>query len=591
MLKKILTEFWLSLLILSGLGFLISVLETLGIAFFIPLFQVEGLSQYFERLPVWARGAMDFLINSDLSRRLIILAVLIVGIYVMRLILLYIVARMSLSLRLTVVRKYLLECMEKLMHSGMGFYNARRIADLQLLFKWHIESHLGEIVLLFCNSLPAVLTTVALIFVLFVVSWKITLPILALGSVATLIVSRLTTMLNTASHAHLAADLRFNKIILDILNGMKTIRIFAQEKRMLGVFMDETDKIGRAGHKVAELAVLIGPIFETVGMAIVALILIIVALGPGRTGDRGVGLLILAFLIVLVRLIPSLKQINHARGTIMSRIASIKNIENFMRIVERGPEARGGYKVGRLSLGLEFQNVSFSYQRERALAIKGISFAIREGQKVGIVGRSGSGKTTIAELLLRFYDPTEGKIMVDGIDLREADTVAWRSRIGVVAQDVFLFNETIRTNIAFARPDATDDEIKAAARQAHIHEFILTLPQGYDTFIGERGVLLSGGQRQRIAIARAILNEPDILIFDEATSALDTESEKIIQEALAEISRGRTVILIAHRLSTVANCDWILVMDEGRIVEQGTHADLLKSNGKFMELVSAQTIN
>jgi subfamily B ATP-binding cassette protein MsbA len=229
----------------------------------------------------------------------------------------------------------------------------------------------------------------------------------------------------------------------------------------------------------------------------------------------------------------------------MSRLASIKNIEDFMDTVKSGPGTSGQKPVERLAHGIVFQSVSFAYQKERVQVLKDVSLTIKKGQKVGIVGRSGSGKTTVAELVLRFYDPSEGQILVDGIDLCEINAITWRSRVGVVAQDVFLFNETIRTNIAFAKPQATDMEVEFAAQQAHIHEFILSLPQSYDTMIGERGVLLSGGQRQRIAIARAILNEPDILIFDEATSALDTESEKLIQEALAEISRGRTVILIA----------------------------------------------
>ena len=220
--------------------------------------------------------------------------------------------------------------------------------------------------------------------------------------------------------------------------------------------------------------------------------------------------------------------------------------------------------------------------------MRNIHLTVRAGQLVALVGSSGSGKTTLANLLLRFYDPQRGAVRINGTDIRQFATRDLRNHIAVVTQEIILFNETIRQNIALGRPGATHAEIEEAARHAHAHEFILEKSRGYDTAIGEKGVNLSGGQRQRIAIARAILKQAPILILDEATSALDTESERAVQAALEELMQGRTTICIAHRLSTIQSADLIVVMDQGRIIETGKHADLIVKNGVYQKLYELQ---
>ena len=234
--------------------------------------------------------------------------------------------------------------------------------------------------------------------------------------------------------------------------------------------------------------------------------------------------------------------------------------------------------------------MTFGYNAGETIVLKNVSFRIPRGEKVGVAGASGAGKSTLSELLLRFYDPQEGQILVDGLDLKEFDIVSWRKKIGIVSQDVFLFNDSIRANISFGKPNASPDEIEEAARKAHAHEFIQEMPEGYDTLVGDRGVRLSGGQKQRIAIARAIILDPEILILDEATSALDTEAERIVQRALDDVASGRTVFTIAHRLSTIAHYDKILVMDSGQIVEQGRHEELLQKGGIYKRLVEMQDL-
>jgi ATP-binding cassette subfamily B protein len=236
---------------------------------------------------------------------------------------------------------------------------------------------------------------------------------------------------------------------------------------------------------------------------------------------------------------------------------------------------------------VEFQDVDFSYEPARRI-LHGVSFRIAAGQRVAVVGHSGSGKSTLARLLYRFYDAGAGAIRVNGVDIREVTQKSLRAAIGIVPQDTVLFNDTILYNIRYGRPGASEAEVIGAARAAHIHEFIESLPLKYDTAVGERGLKLSGGEKQRVAIARALLKNPPILIFDEATSALDSKAERAIQAELERIARGRTALVIAHRLSTVMDADQILVLDHGRIVERGTHGELLAAQGEYARMWALQ---
>lgn len=239
---------------------------------------------------------------------------------------------------------------------------------------------------------------------------------------------------------------------------------------------------------------------------------------------------------------------------------------------------------------IEFDNVSFAYPGKDALTLKNVSFLLRRGQSMALVGPSGSGKTTIVKLLMRFYDPTEGRILVNGIDLRQIRQRSLRQKLGVVLQDVALFNDNIGENIAFARPGASPEEVRSAARAAHADDFITRLPEAYDTLVGERGIKLSGGEKQRVAIARAILKDPELVILDEATSALDSESEQAVQRAFDRLLKGKSSIVIAHRLSTVMNADQILVVKDGQIVEQGPHKTLAhQQGGLYAKLLSIQS--
>jgi subfamily B ATP-binding cassette protein MsbA len=238
---------------------------------------------------------------------------------------------------------------------------------------------------------------------------------------------------------------------------------------------------------------------------------------------------------------------------------------------------------------IEFRDVTFSYDGQREVLHK-VSFEVQKGQTVALVGPSGGGKSTLSELIPRFYDPASGCVYIDGKPLADYTQESVRAHMGIVSQDTILFNDTIRNNIAMGRENATEEQIIAAAKVANAHDFILETENGYDTNIGDRGMKLSGGQRQRLSIARAVLKNPEILILDEATSALDTESEKLVQDALTSLLEGRTSVVIAHRLSTIHNADHIIVIDEGRIAEQGTHAELIAKGGIYAHLIEMQSL-
>jgi ATP-binding cassette, subfamily B, bacterial MsbA len=297
---------------------------------------------------------------------------------------------------------------------------------------------------------------------------------------------------------------------------------------------------------------------------------------------------LLTYLLLLFRLLPFAYQLNNYRSALANNASSVDILYDFLRRDNKPFMSRGNKPFTGLRQGIHFKNISFGYPSRNELALKGIDLYLPRGTTLALVGASGAGKSTLADLLPRFYDPNSGCIMLDGVDLREFNLNSLRKSMGIVSQDTFLFNNSVRNNIAYGRPNATDEEVIDAAKRANAYEFIQNMPNGFDTMIGDRGVLLSGGQRQRLAIARALVQDPDILILDEATSALDTVSERLVQAAIEELSRDRTTLVIAHRLSTVQKAHQIAVLDKGHVVEVGTHGELLRKGGYYARLYAMQ---
>ena len=295
----------------------------------------------------------------------------------------------------------------------------------------------------------------------------------------------------------------------------------------------------------------------------------------------------LAFTLYLGFMIAPIVQMSNIGSQLTEAFAGLDRTEEIMNIPLEADDRKRTFNLGKIVGDVEFRDVSFAYESGKEV-VKGISFKALAGTVTALVGTSGSGKTTIAGLAASFLNPDSGQILLDGKDLQTVTLESFRSQLGVVLQDDFLFEGTIRENILFPRPDATEDQVKKAVRAAHVHEFTDRFEKGLDTLIGERGVKLSGGQRQRIAIARAILADPRILILDEATSNLDTESESLIQASLKELMKGRTTFVIAHRLSTIRQADQILVIEQGNIVERGIHDDLIALQGRYYQLYTYQ---
>jgi subfamily B ATP-binding cassette protein MsbA len=298
----------------------------------------------------------------------------------------------------------------------------------------------------------------------------------------------------------------------------------------------------------------------------------------------------MAFLGALGSLYPPVRRIGQINNNVQRGMAGLARVFELMDTQPEILDRADAVTLGSMQEEIQFRNVSFGYEIDR-LVLQEISFTAKLGEIVAIVGSSGVGKTTLVNLIPRFYDPTSGYITIDGMDIRRVTVRSLRDQMGIVTQDTILFDDTVFNNIAYGRREVAAEKIVEAARVANAEEFIQALPAGYQTRIGERGVRLSGGEKQRVALARAVLRDPPILILDEATSALDAESERLVQEALDRLMQGRTTFIIAHRLSTIIKADTILVLDEGRLIEQGTHAELLAAGGVYSRLYQSQVLS
>ncbi len=470
----------------------------------------------------------------------------------------------------------------------ISFFSEKRKGDLLSRMTSDIKEVEGSII----NSLEALvrepITIIIVLVSMLLISAKLTLFVFIFLPIAGFVISAVGKRLKAQSLAAQKENGVFLSFLEETLTGLKVIKSFNAEHTLTKKFTDSTNRFKNIMTSVLQRKGLASPLSEFLGVAVVITVL---WYGGSLVFDDNSNLQpqdFMGYIGLFYTIINPVKAITTVNYSIKKGNAAAERIFEILETENPITEPITPKEIEALEKGIHFNTVSFKYEDDYVL--QDFTLKVNKGHTVALVGQSGSGKSTVANLVTRFYDVNEGAIEIDGIDIRDIPKKSLRRLMGLVTQDSILFNDTVRNNIALGKDNVTEKEIIAAAKIANAHEFIMELPMGYETNIGDSGNKLSGGQKQRLSIARAVLKNPPIMILDEATSALDTESERLVQDALEKMMRNRTSIVIAHRLSTIQNADSIVVMKKGRIVEQGTHEELMSSQKGYKKLVELQTL-
>ncbi len=444
------------------------------------------------------------------------------------------------------------------------------------------------------RSLQSAAAVAAAVAAMVAMSWQLTLVSLVAVPLLLAALAPLLRKLRKGYRATGDQQGELTAVVSETVGGIRLVKAFGGEAYEERRFRRASDRLAKESTRVARVNFLAQPVTETVGTAIAVAVLWVGA-RQVLVSNTMSGAALITFLILVMRLLQPLKQLTQVPAAAQQSLAAAERVFEILDAPAETAVDTGRRAPALFAREVAFDRVSFAYPAEPGAAaaprpvLRDVSFAARRGEVVALVGPSGAGKSTLVDLIPRFHDPTAGRVLLDGVDAREYTLAAVRALVGVVSQDTVLFNDTVRNNIAYADGGRfSDAQVEAAARAANAHAFIAELPDGYATVLGERGARLSGGQRQRLAIARALLLDPPILVLDEATSALDAESERLVQEAVDRLVADRTVFVIAHRLATVLHADRILVLDRGRVVERGTHDELLALGGTYARLHALQ---
>ena len=490
-------------------------------------------------------------------------------------------------IRTGVLRDLRAQLYRKVVGLPIGFFTEERKGDVMS----RMTNDVGEVEASIMSSLDMLfkdpIMIVVYLITLFCISWQLTLFVLVLLPVAGWLIGRIGRSLKRASTVGQEQNAEILTQIEETLGGLRVVKAFNAEQKLTDRFLNLINATRRTFNRINRRYYLAHPVSEFLGTALIAILLWYggtLILSDNATIDAAT---FIYYLVIFYSIINPAKDLSKASYGIRRGLASLERIDKILNTQSNIREVASPRTLTEFQSCIRYEDVSFAYIAERPV-LQYINLDIHKGQTIALVGQSGSGKTTMADLLPRFYDVTGGRITIDGVDIRELRTFDLRALMGNVNQEAILFNDTFYNNITFGVEHATLDEVRRAARIANADDFIMATPGQYNTCIGDRGSRLSGGQRQRISIARAILKNPPILILDEATSALDTESEKLVQEALENLMKDRTTLVVAHRLSTIRNADLICVLHEGQIVEQGRHDDLMALNGYYRRLVEMQ---
>ncbi len=493
-------------------------------------------------------------------------------------------------IRTGVLRDLRAQLYKKVVSLPIGFFTEERKGDVMS----RMTNDVNEVEASIMSTLDMLFKDPIMILVylitLFTISWQLTLFVLILLPIAGFLIGRIGRSLKRASTKGQEQNAEILTQIDETLGGLRVVKAFNAESKLTQRFLNLINATRATFNRINRRYYLAHPVSEFFGTALIAILLWFggtLILGEHSNIDAAT---FIYYLVIFYSIINPAKDLSKATYGIRRGMASLERIDKILNTKSSIRNIENPKQLTEFQFVIRYENVSFSYQSDRPV-LQHIHLDIHKGQTIALVGQSGSGKTTMADLLPRFYDPIAGRITIDGVDIREVKTFDLRALMGNVNQEAILFNDTFYNNITFGVESATMEEVRKAARIANADDFIMATPDQYQTTIGDRGSRLSGGQRQRISIARAILKNPPILILDEATSALDTESEKLVQEALENLMKDRTTLVVAHRLSTIRNADLICVLHEGQIVEQGTHDELLAKNGYYRRLIEMQQSN
>jgi len=462
-----------------------------------------------------------------------------------------------------------------------------RVGDLQYINGMGPSTVISEINIVSGLVMNLLMMATYLVVLISLSPWLLVAAV-AMGGVLALVQQQLLPRIRTRAVDSTALGRELSSRMTENIQGLRLLHTSGQLDVADRDVTNQTRAVELNTRAQTRLNSVNGPIIVTLPILMIA---VIAGLSVLFFGTRNSGVLpsLVTFVVALQRLNGSFGNLTSTLTSLKANSANLDVLNGFLIDSDKQFRRRGGLPFGTIHQGIELRRVSLRYAPELDPALTGINLTLTKGQTVALVGSSGAGKSSIADLLAGLYDPTEGEILVDGTNLTAFDLASWQQRLGVVSQDTFLFNATIADNIAFGTPDATRQAIETAAAQAQAARFIEALPEGLDTLVGERGYRLSGGQRQRLSLARAILRDPELLILDEATSALDSESERLVQEAIDRFERKHTVLVIAHRLSTIVNADLICVLDRGQITEAGTHSELIQKGGRYQSLWNQQS--
>lgn len=583
-LLKYVRPHWLTFILALAAMLLTAVFETAIGALLVPIF-----NQLIQDTAVKSKTLFDLsslIPRDDWYRAWIVISGLLLGFTILKGITEYFAAYLMAKIGQSAVLDLRNQLYEHLLSQSASFFEKHRTNFLVSriviscsAIELSVSSNLRDV-------LKETFMLVAFISAAFYYNWRLTLGSLLIAPIIAYLTSNFSRRLRKLADVALDGNKQLNDTSQETLANNVIVKAYAAESREQARFSKVAELIARANLRSAKIAATSPPVIEFVGiLAFIALLFF----GLREINSERIDpAQFFAFLFFLFRSYDPMRKISRQHNEITKAFAAARDVWKILDEDDRLPEKPNAISLESLREKIELRGVSFNYRNNTKPILSNIDLNIERGQTVALVGQSGGGKTSLARLVQRLYDPTGGSITWDGVDLRDATISSLRRQMALVSQETVLFNDTVKQNIGYGRPEANDADIRRAAEIAFADEFIDQLPNGYETLVGERGTLLSGGQRQRIAIARAVLMDAPVLILDEATSALDTESEGLVQKALANLMSGRTSIVIAHRLSTIRLADKIVVMEKGKIIETGTHDELIAADGTYKMLYELQ---